>query len=183
MTRKEKYETMAEECLNRMNGEDKEIYRPILSLALELGYTPKAILKSDGDDGELSFSKSKLGRTLLRILPSNTHEYKNDPLSEPGRAQLRLVFFACREYSELFGRGIKAVIEAFGGKYTGCYGCGRCKGKPQGYIYTYPDGKKVFRCGRELITLPPLSKDNTEEVTWMMKVQNEFWEKQQSNAE
>jgi hypothetical protein len=175
MTRSEKNAALAEACINRMCDEDKAIYRPILEYALELGYTPKPVKKADGDDGELAFAKSKYGRTLLRILPSAQKEFENYPLYKLGRAQLRLVFFAEREYSAPFKRGIQQVIEAFGGKYTGCYGCGRCGGKPQGYIFTYPEGKKVFRCGRELIALPPLTVGETEEVLRMMKAQDEFW--------
>lgn len=41
---------------------------------------------------------------------------------------LRLQFFAATEYTEIFERGIKNVIEDFDGKYTGCYGCGKCDG-------------------------------------------------------
>ena len=74
--------------------------------------------------------------------------------------------------------GIKNVIEAFNGRYTGCYGCGRCKDGLKGYTYVYPDGKTVFRCGGELIRIPAVLNSNyVDEIKKMMKTQDEFWVK------
>lgn len=176
MSRTEKYQLLVDECVAKMNEDDRAIYLPILEYALELGFTPKLIKKANDEDGELAFSKSKFNRTILRILPENKKEFANYPLKKAGKAQLRLVYFATDSYSEPFLLGIKTVIEEFNGKYTGCYGCGRCGEKLQGYTYQYPDGKKVFRCGRELIELPPLTMQQVDEVKAMMKMQNEFWE-------
>ena len=176
MSRTEKYQLLVNECITKMNEDDRAIYLPILEYALELGFTPKLLKKANDEDGELAFSKSKFNRTLLRILPENKKEFANYPLKKMGKAQLRLVYFATDSYSEPFQLGIKTVIEEFGGKYTGCYGCGRCGEKLQGYTYCYPDEKKVFRCGRELIELPPLTMEHVSEVKTMMKKQNEFWD-------
>lgn len=176
MSRIEKYQLLVNECVLKMKEEDRAIYQPILEYALELGFTPKLLKKANDEDGELAFSKSKFNRTLLRILPENKKEFANYPLKKMGKAQLRLVYFATDSYSESFQLGIKTVIEEFGGKYTGCYGCGRCGEKLQGYTYCYPDEKKVFRCGRELIELPPLTMEHVSEVKTMMKKQNEFWD-------
>lgn len=178
MTRTEKSQACIDECISKMNDEDKEIYRPIAEYALELGYTPKSIKKAGGDISELAFSKSKIGRTLFRILPMNLKEFPQYPTKIAGRAQMRLVFFATYVYTEPFSFGIKCVIENFGGKYIGCYGCGRCNGNLQGYTYVYPDGKTVFRCGCELIELPPLGAEHVDEVKAMMKAQDDFWMKE-----
>jgi len=90
---------------------------------------------------------------------------------------LRLKFYASDDYSDIFKEGIKRVIEEFDGKYTGCYGCGRCKGKLQGYTYTYDDGKKVFRCGSELISIHNFSKIDIGETKRLIKKQDEFFMK------
>ncbi len=179
MTKREKYQALIDACVSHMDDEDKRIYRPIVEYALELGYTPKPIQKSqktakneNGD--ELAFSKSRVSRTLLRLHPGFTKPPVNYQIHQEGKAQLRLVFFATPEYSEPFRFGLKNKNEAFNFKYTGCYGCGRCKGD-EGYTYTYPDGKMVFRCGIELIELPPLAPEHVEEVKAMMKAQDEFW--------
>ena len=84
-------------------------------------------------------------------------------------------FFATPEYSDVFEQGIKRVIEDFNGRYTGCYGCGRCKEGLLGYTYVYPDGKTIFRCGGELIELPLIESKHVDEIKMMMKTQDEFW--------
>ena len=164
MTRAEKIQSLIDDCLAIIPGGERETYRQIAEYAVELGYTPKPIKTARGISDDLTFTKSKVNRTLLKIR-RNKH----------GRAELVLSFFATPVYSEIFRQGIKEVIEAFGGRYTGCYGCGRCKGKPQGYTYAYPDGKTVFRCGGELIRLPPVETSHLGELKAMMKTQDEFW--------
>jgi len=177
MTRTEKNQAFIDECIAKMSDEDQETYRPIAEYALELGFTPKPVKTAGGLSGELTFTKSKINRTLMRLRPSFSKPPVNNQIHQAGKAQMRLVFFTTPVYSEPFQFGIKHVIEAFGGKYTGCYGCGRCKGDLQGYTYVYPDGKKVFRCGGELIELPPISAAYVDEVKAMMRVQNDFWMK------
>ena len=167
MTREEKINEIISDCITKMSDDDKLIYRPIVEYALALGYTPKPIKTAGGISDELAFSKSKVKRTLFRMNPNEKHT---------GKADLRLVFYATPQYSEPFRMGIKNVIEAFDGKYTGCYGCGRCKDSLEGYTYVYPDGKTVFRCGGELIRIPAtLTTDDVEEIKKMMKAQDEFW--------
>ena len=169
MTRQEKTTELINDCVSKMSNDDKFIYRPIIKYALKLGYTPKPVKTTGGISGELAFSKSKVKRTLLRINPNK---------KQTGKADLRLIFYATKIYSEPFRLGIKNVIEAFDGRYTGCYGCGRCKEGLEGYTYTYPDGKTVFRCGCELIRIPAiLNINDVEEVKTLMKTQDEFWMK------
>ena len=177
MTKTEKHQSLIKDCISKMNGDDQQTYRPIAEYALELGYTPKLLKKENDTSGELAFSKSKVSRTLLRIRPMYLKPPKNYQIHQAGKAQLRLCFFATPAYSEPFRFGVKNVIEAFDFKYTGCYGCGRCNGDLQGYTYIYPDGKKVFRCGGQLIELPPIGEEHVGEIKAMMKVQDEFWMK------
>jgi hypothetical protein len=66
------------------------------------------------------------------------------------------------------------VIEEFGGKYTGCYGCGRCDGT-EGYTFVYPDGRQVFRCGSELISVFDFGEKDIPEIKNLMKVQDDFY--------
>ena len=87
---------------------------------------------------------------------------------------LRMRFFAFPDYSEIFHKAVQYVIERFDGKYTGCYGCGRCHGEPQGYHYTYPDGRKVFRCGGELLSVFDFTEENLEEMKELLSRQAEY---------
>ena len=86
MSRTEKYQLLVNECITKMNEDDRAIYLPILEYALELGFTPKLLKKANEEDGELAFSKSKFNRTLLRILPENKKEFSNYPLKKAGKA-------------------------------------------------------------------------------------------------
>ncbi|WP_310603220.1 hypothetical protein [Anaerosporobacter sp.] len=168
MNNAEKRKVLLNKCLSIISDNDRKIYAEIAEYAIELGYTPKAIKTASGVSDALTFTKSKVNRTLLKIRPN----------IEAGKSQLVMTFFATVDYSDIFKQGIRRVIEAFDGRYTGCYGCGRCKGKLQGYTYTYPDGKKVFRCGRELIELPAIKPENVKEILTMLKVQDEFFMEQ-----
>ena len=180
MTRAEKSQLLIDECIAKMNADDRKVYRPIAEYALALGFTPRlvkaSVKTSGGTSDELAFCKSKIGRTLLRINPMFLKAPVNYQIHEAGKAKMRLVFFATHTYSEPFLLGVKHVIEAFEGKYTGCYGCGRCSGELQGYTYTYPDGRAVFRCGGQLIELPAtIGMAHVDEVKAMMKAQDDFW--------
>ncbi|MCL2512440.1 MAG: hypothetical protein FWF08_00945 [Oscillospiraceae bacterium] len=178
MTRNEKIKEAVDDCIAKMNDEDKKIYREIAEYAVELGYAPKPVKTAQGISDELAFTKNKVKRTLLRMHPNvRDIPFKVRP-GQKGQAGLRLAFFATPRYSVPFKEGVKRVIEDFDGKYTGCYGCGRCKGDLEGYTYIYPDGKAVFRCGRELIALPPISADYINEIKAMIKTQDDFWMKQ-----
>lgn len=162
-----------------MNNNDKDAFREIAKYASELDYTPKHGKNARGEIMYLCFIKSKVSRTLMKFRIWGPWDdiafYTKD---NEGKVQLILSFFTTPEYSKIFHQGIKRVIEEFDGKYTGCYGCGKCKGKLQGYTYIYPDGKKVFRCGGELIELPFVGSEYADEIKKMIKTQDNFWMEQ-----
>lgn len=86
-----------------------------------------------------------------------------------------LKFFAAKEYSDVFQKAVKRVIEEFDGKYTGCYGCGKCTGELEGYTYVYPDGKSVYRCGNILLKVAPVSIENLEEIKQLLEIQDKYF--------
>ncbi len=143
----------------------REMFKDIADYTISLGYTPK---KTKSKDFALDFSKSKVKRTILKM---EIHDNAKKE-SAPG---LRLKFYASKNYSDIFKLGVQKVVEEFNGKYTGCYGCGRCKGELEGYIFTYIDGSSVFRCGNELIAIHNFSSNNVPEIKSLLKVQDEFF--------
>lgn len=145
----------------------QEMFRDIAEYSISLGYTPK---KTKSKDFALDFSKSKVKRTIMKMEVHDNAIKMNGP-------GLRLKFYANKDYSDIFKQGIQRVIEEFNGKYTGCYGCGRCKGELEGYTYIYSDGKKVFRCGGELIAIHNFSQKNISEIKMLIKEQDEFFMK------
>lgn len=144
---------------NGLNDDDKEIYSEIADFAYELGYKPK---RARTKDINYVFTNNKTKIHLLKFSYTD------------GQPKLKLKYFATDNYSGFFHEAIKNTIEEFNFKYTGCYKCGRCKDKPLGYIYEYPDGKKYFRCGRELICLPPLTQNEVPEILKLLKTQHEY---------
>lgn len=168
------------EVIIRMNEKSKQLlqnfiaelpldyqamFQELAEYAISLGYTPK---KTKSKDFVLDFSKSKVKRTIMKLEVHDNAIKSNAP-------GLRLKFFANQEYSDIFQRGIQKVIEEFNGRYTGCYGCGKCKGKLEGYTYIYPDGKKVFRCGGELIAIHNFGTQDVTEIKSLIKLQDEFF--------
>ena len=155
------------QCIENFPDECKEVYRQIAEYAYDLGYKPSWIkVRQKGvtvNSTALAFAKKLKSKsvTVLKISP---------------KPSISLKFFATKEYSDIFKKGIKAVIEAFDGRYTGCYGCGKCSGELEGYTYIYPDGRKVFRCGGELITLTePIAEEHINEIFKLMKAQDDYF--------
>jgi len=143
----------------------QQMFLDLAKYTISLGYTPK---KTKSKDFVLDFSKSKVKRTLLKM---EIHD-NGQKINGPG---LRLKFYANEDYSDIFKKGVQKVIEEFDGKYTGCYGCGRCTGKLEGYTYTYSHGANVFRCGNELIAIHDFSPQNMTEIKALLKVQDDFF--------
>jgi hypothetical protein len=145
---------------NCLSEDDKKIYSEITSFAYELGYKAK---RAKTKDVNYVFTSSNTKKHILKF-----------SLKE-GKPKLKMKFYASKDYSSFFHNSVREVVEEFNYKYTGCYKCGKCKGQPLGYVYEYPDGKKYFRCGGELIELPPIDMEIAPEILNLLKVQHEFY--------
>jgi hypothetical protein len=165
---KESSQKLIDEFLAAIPFEYKAFFHALTEFADSLGYAPK---RNKVSHFSIDFSKNKINRTIMKIETNDSYKH-GIPSGVPG---LRLKFYAAGKYSQIFSDGIKSVIEAFGGKYTGCYGCGRCKNALEGYTYAYPDGKKVFRCGGELIAVYGWNGDYLDEIKRLLKTQDDFW--------
>ncbi len=165
-----KQSALIEEFVNQINPEYRNLYRSLAEYAVSYGYTPSRCKTSDLT---IDFKNNKLKKTIMKFtLQEERHDgFGYGERDVPG---LRLCWFAATEYSEKFHAAIKRVIEEFDGKYTGCYGCGYCKGMPQGYTYTYPDGRKVFRCGRERISVFNITETDLPEIKRLMDAQAQY---------
>ncbi len=167
----DKQQRLMEDFFHQIDQEYHTMFLELAEYAIALGYTP---VRNKTQDISMDFRKNKIGKTIMKF---EEKEQKHDGFRYGERhvPGLRLKFFASKEYSDIFRKGIQRVIEGFDGKYTGCYGCGRCDGKPQGYTYIYPDGRKVFRCGSELISIFDFTQEHMQEMKRLMKVQDEYY--------
>ncbi|ADL52978.1 hypothetical protein [Clostridium cellulovorans] len=163
----EKTNQLLKDFISKLPESYREMFREIAEYAISLGYTPK---KTKTKEFILDFSKSKVKRTIMKL------EIRDNSIKD-NKPGLRLKFYANKGYSEIFNQGIQRVIEEYDGRYTGCYGCGRCKGELEGYTYTYSDGKKIFRCGSELISIHNFGPENISELKALIKGQDEFFMK------
>ena len=162
---KENCRLLIDNFLAVIPAEYREMVNDLAEFSDSLGYTPK---RNKVSLFSIDFSKSKIKRTVMKI-------EECDPKISSGIPQLRLKFYANTIYSDVFKDSIKSVIEKFDGKYTGCYGCGRCKDEPEGYVYLYPDGRKIFRCGGELIPIQKWYEGHIDEIKQLIKTQDDFW--------
>lgn len=149
-----------DDFFNKLNSEDQELYSRVARFAYELGYKCK---RAKTKDINYIFTNSKTKKHLLKFSYSE------------GKPELKMKFYASKNYSKLFHEAIKDVIEEFNYRYTGCYKCGKCKDVPEGYIYEYPDGKRYFRCGSELIYLQYIQKEDVPEILSLLKIQHEYY--------
>jgi hypothetical protein len=153
-------ETNLNHILNNLNDEDRKIYSEIVNFVYELGYKAK---RAKTKDINYVFTSRKIKKHLLKF----SFKYC--------RPNLKIKFYASKNYSNFFSDSVRKVIEEFNFKYTGCYKCGKCKETPSGYVYEYPDGKKYFRCGSELIELPPIDASIVPEILSLLKTQHEYY--------
>jgi hypothetical protein len=167
----DKQQSLIKDFLVCVDQKYHELYLELANFAISLGYTP---VRNKTQDLSIDFRKNKTRKTIMKI---EEKEQKHDGYhyGERNVPGLRLKFFASKEYSDIFRKGIQRVIEGFDGKYTGCYGCGRCTGNPQGYTYIYPDGRRVFRCGSELISVFDFTPEHIQEMKKLLKEQDEYF--------
>lgn len=167
----EKQKNLMNEFFTHINDTYHGMFLELAEYAILLGYTP---VRNKTQDFSIDFRKNKIKKAIMKMeeIEQRHDDYGYGERNIPG---LRFKFFACKEYSDLFQKGIQRVIEEYDGKYTGCYGCGRCKGQLLGYIYRYPNGKKVFRCGTEFISIYDFTNDNISEMKKLMKEQDVFY--------
>jgi len=159
--RGEKMNDVLNEFYSLVPHEKVELFQGMAEKAVQLGYKPK---RDKTKQLGISFISNKYRVTILRF-----GYQKNQPV-------FRLKFFASKEYSSVLDRSIKATIEEFDFKYTGCYGCERCKGEKEGYEVKYEDGREYFRCGFELIEICEINPAIQEEVIELLKLQTAFYE-------
>jgi hypothetical protein len=142
-----------------LNDDQRKVFSTLAEHAFSLSYKAKTDkVKAIG----YSFTHSKVKKQILRFTSSK------------GKALLRIKFFASPTYSVFFHEAIRATIEEYDFKYTGCYGCGDCD-STQGYRYTYPDGREYYRCGKELIEISDTRNLPLEELLELLKRQHEFF--------
>lgn len=107
-----------------------------------------------------------------------SNRYKNGVMrfiNDKEQVLLKLKFFGVDNYNANFEECLKTTIEEFNFKYTGCYGCGKCKGKKEGYIIKYPDNTRYFRCGSEYIDITNIDSIEFEEIKNIIKRQTDYY--------
>jgi hypothetical protein len=166
----EKHRVILNELLSNIDVKYKDMFLELAEYAISLGYNP---IRNKTSDITIDFRKNKVKKTILKLETKEQKHagYKCNERNIPG---LRLRFFAAKEYSNIFKDGIKNVIEEFEGKYTGCYGCGRCDGT-EGYNYIYSDGRQVYRCGSELISVFDFTEKDIPEIKKLLKIQDHYY--------
>lgn len=143
-----------------LTDKQKKIFEEIFFHLVNLGYKPKKEKK-----------KSVSYNFVHKTIKNGIFKFS----SERGVPFLKMKFFASKEYSAYFSETLQKTIEEFDFKYTGCYGCGRCKGSPQGYTVKYDDGRTFFRCGYEFIELKDPDPRVLNEIISLLTIQHEYY--------
>lgn len=138
---------------------EKVIFSAIASYAFSLGY--KA-WKDKTKSPSYTFTHNRVKKHILRFS------------SIKGKPIIKMKFFASQNYSAFFHEAIRTAIEEYDYKYTGCYGCGNCKGT-EGYTYKYPDGREYYRCGTELIEITDIENVPVPEIIGLFKKQHDYY--------
>ena len=148
-----------DELLDALPKHERGNYRELCEYAVELGYAPSKIKNAHGVFIAFAFSKSKIGKRLVKI---------NLPGIYSDKAEFMMQFYASSEYSDFFHEKLRQ---------DGVAGCERqcenCAGK---YTYISSNGRMAFRCAiHSLIKLSPFGAEHIGEMKKLMKAQDEFW--------
>lgn len=146
-----------EEFYRCVDEAELELFSEIATYADRLGYKAK---RAKTKDINYVFTNSKTKKNLLKFS------------IEKGKPVLKMKYYASTEYSTRFQEAIRMTIEEYDYRYTGCYHCGKCQGKPEGYIYQYEDGRRFFRCGSELISISQFEKKDLPEIIKLLEIQH-----------
>lgn len=151
-----------DDYFNLLTEDEKAVYSAIAEVAFSLEYRVK---RDKTQAIGYTFTHRKVKKHILRFSLNR------------GKPILRLKFFASPQYSHFFHEAIRATIEEYDYKYTGCYGCGSCN-STQGYIYCYPDGREYYRCGMELIEFVNPREIPIDELIDLFNKQHAFYLKE-----
>ncbi len=162
---KRNYIEICEPLLAQIDEPYRGLFRELAEHASTLGYQPK---QTKTELLALDFHNSKTNKTILKLELHAGSKVGNAP-------GIRMKFYAAQELKGIFAESVRQVIEEYDGRYTGCYGCGRCPGKPEGYLYQYPDGRKVFRCGGELISIEGYTREDLPEMKRLLSLQAAYF--------
>ena len=165
---KAKEQELLDELMNTVQRDYIDDCRRLIEYAVSLGYLPH---KTQVSGFAVSFTSKNTGRTMMKLTPrTGLNHMKFIP-------ELKMKFPATKVYSDIFAVAVREEMESNGGLYTGCFGCGKCAGRDDSYVYTYPDGRSDFVCSNALMC-PDWSRENLPEIMEMMKTQDEFWQSQ-----
>ena len=142
-----------------LSNEEKAVLSTIANFVFSLGYR---VRRDKTRALSYTFAHNKVKKRILRF--SN----------QKGKPIIKLKFYAAPSYSRFFHEAVRTVIEEWDYRYTGCYGCGKCDGT-EGYTYSYPDGRQVYRCGTELIEIADITNIPVAEVLYLLKTQHDHF--------
>lgn len=142
-----------------LSASEQAIFTTIAEYAFSLGYKAK---RDKSKTLGVTFTHGKVKKLVLRFSSSR------------GSPILKLKFFASPQVSAYFQEALRATIEEYDYRYTGCYGCGKCNGT-EGYRYRYADGREYYRCGTELIELTDIQNLPVSEFLDLFRRQHEFY--------
>lgn len=148
-----------QDFLSLLTPADLPVFTAAAEYAFSLGYRAK---RDQTKDLNYSFMHRQVKPLIMRFSILR------------GQPVIRLKFFAASHYSRFFEDALKATIEEYNFRYTGCYDCEKCDGT-RGYIIRYPEGREYFRCGLELIELPGLGLEQVPELLDLFRQQHEFY--------
>ncbi|MDQ0193295.1 hypothetical protein [Paenibacillus wynnii] len=157
-----------DEFYQQLSDEETSVFSEIADYAAQLGYKPK---KAKTQALNFVFNNSKTKKHIMKFS------------IEKGNPVLKMKFYASATYSHIFRESLRAVVEEFNYKYTGCYNCGKCKDKLEGYEYTYADGRTYFRCGVELISILPITDKDIPEIKKLLKTQHQYYLKDMNHIQ
>ncbi|MGZ9584008.1 hypothetical protein [Paenibacillus marinisediminis] len=154
-----------DEFFQYLSDEEKMLYSEIANQAEKLGYKPK---KAKTQALNFVFNSNKTKKHIMKFS------------IEKGTPVLKMKFYASTNSSYIFQESVRTTIEEYNYKYTGCYNCGKCTDKLEGYEYKYADGRKYFRCGSELISLPPVTHNELPEILKLLHTQHQYYMQNQA---
>jgi len=166
----EKKEALLQTLLSQLPDEEKGIYSEIAYFLAELGYAPE---KQRTKDFMLSFRHKQSGKVIAKAGVRK------------GKGIFSAKFFGCTDVPPRYAAALESEIHSRNGQYCGplrsqtqknqCNTCASCTGGKIGYVYSYPDGHEVLRCGAYPIPIPGITQEDASGLKSLLTEQHGYF--------
>ena len=174
-----KQTALINDFISYLSDDEKHIYGEIIDLFSELGYIPQ---RKRVGDFTLSFKHRTNGKVIGKISFGRQ------------KCSLRIKFFACGDVPEKYTKALYDEAVENENRYSRdvpppddepvpsdaimkkcTLQCAVCTGGKMRYYLTFPDGRRIFRCGAYPVLIPDVAASDIADIKRLIVEQHNYF--------